>query len=608
MGRSILPKPLPITGSPAVGDFTNRVFALPSNGSSVPSSPEMPTCVAITQSPSMGTVNIVNVTSSGSMIGMNGSSAVSKPYRKILPAPTRDSTPVLLRRANEIMSRKTSTHPSTSPPHLQASSAAVCNPPNTSSASPTKPSSAADTLSTQTLPPSVPCEPPESATITNESSSSAASVCDGPTSQTVSSKSSPKLTSNSESTSASPLTTPEFSQSSSSCLSESNEGKSESSPATKQPSVTGSLPNVQHQMAIISPASPPPLLLLMPQSTATNNVTALNQLGGPNLSYLPTSTPLYANGSIHISTAVPPPSPSTSVTDSTNRDPHSHSPPGDTAYTAPAQQMDVRGTRQTELSTISMNAAAKPPCVPAVAPPPSSSQRGFTSPPKGMVTNSTLLATCGTLHSPNKETHSRSFVNVEEFLIPVSNTRKPHALEQGLPRAQKADIPPPPPLLQLKPKASCGNVPLVTQEQLTCQMSQVTPPVGVQPLPTFSWPSSDPQTQTTPPNTVGFLVDQRPIPETSPATNTNGNVAFHALQRFDPNTFLAQPSQIFTSPFYSNGSNTGALYPIVTHLPPFSTFCPLGHHSTPTYQQAGTSMHSSEASYDTSSPKRPRLE
>ena len=545
MGRSILPKPLPITDSPthqAAGDPTNRVF-------SVPPSPEMPMCA---QSPTMASV-----------IGTNSSSAVSKPYRKILPAPTRDSTPILLRRASEIMNRKTSTVLSNSPTHLQATSAAVCN------ASPMKRSSAVGIVSTQTPQSSAPCEPPEPA---NESSNSETSVCNRATEQTVSSSSSPKLTLSSESTSVSPFTTPEFSQSSSSCLSESNEGKSKSSPSVKQPLGTAELSSVQPQATIVSSASPPPLLLFVPQSTATNSVTALNQLGGPNLSYIPAAKPLYTNGNVHVSTSVPQPSgsktsPSINVMDGTDCDPHSQS---------------KSGPAVTPLVTYSI-------------------QQRHTSPPKAMETNTAPLATCGTFHSPNKETHSRSFVNVEDFLIPVSESPKPQTLGQGLPRVRKADIRSPPPLLQLKPKASCGNVPLLTQEQLAYQMSQVNPLVGVQPLPSLSWRSIDQQSHSrNTPNTVGSPVDQRPV---SPATN--GNVA---SQRFDPNTVLAQTSQIFTTPFYSNGANTGTLYPIVTHLPPFSSFYPLRHHSTLTYQQAGTSVHSCEGCHDTSPPKRPRLE
>ena len=57
--------------------------------------------------------------------------------------------------------------------------------------------------------------------------------------------------------------------------------------------------------------------------------------------------------------------------------------------------------------------------------------------------NSTQLTTHGTLRSSDKEIYNRSFLNVENFLRPLSKARKSETLlGQGVP--QKDGIPPPP--------------------------------------------------------------------------------------------------------------------------------------------------------------------
>lgn len=196
--------------------------------------------------------------------------------------------------------------------------------------------------------------------------------------------------------------------------------------------------------------------------------------------------------------------------------------------------------------------------------------------------NTTQLATHGTLRSPNNEIHNRSFLNVENFLRPINKPKNSEtAPGQGLP--QKNGIPPPPPPLRSSQMGA---------QALSPSSSDLPLPQGL-------------------PN-MGTFANQRPIPATFEGNGSilpqpNGNGGFSPTQRFDPNTFLAHPSQMFSSPFHPNVTSPGAPYLLAPNLSPLSSFCSGQHGIQLSYQQVSGTAHSSVKD-DTSPPKRPRLE
>lgn len=194
--------------------------------------------------------------------------------------------------------------------------------------------------------------------------------------------------------------------------------------------------------------------------------------------------------------------------------------------------------------------------------------------------NSTQLTTHGTLRSSDKEIYNRSFLNVENFLRPLSKARKSETLPgQDVP--QKDGIPPPP---------------------LQSYQTDTQAP---------SRPSHNQQSPQGLPN-MGIFVNQKPIPTTFEGNGTkspqlNGNGVFSPTQRFDPNTFLAHPSQMFSSTFYPNVMSPGTSYPLAPNLSPFSSFRSGQHRIQVGHQQASSTVHSS-VNDETSPPKRLRLE
>ena len=564
-GRAILPKPLSTTRSSptallASNDLTDRVLALPSNGSTLAPNPEVPICV--TRLPSTGAMNVSSQNGNVSSVvptssASHGASSQPKPYRKILPAPTKDTIPILLNRACEIMNRKAPNFLASTPTYDPSSSLATCKPLNAVGTFPTESSTGIQPTLRQSL---------EPATITSEPSSIASTVLDvtcsttTPCTQPTSTDTSPKQTK----TSISQLTTPEFSQSTNSCPSDGSKGESNAS-ASKRPPVAATPPTVS--------SSPPPLLLLLPQNVATTNngVVPPNQ---PTLTYVPAKLNGSGGGGVS-STAKPatnmPSTSSTQILDNTNRFPgvqtvnsgtsQEHCTPSDTIHAT--EEKDKIGN--TMANGVSFDTAAV-----SLA----CTQQAHKLP------DTTQLATHGTLRSPNNEIHNRSFLNVENFLKPINKAKKSETpLGQGLP--QKDGIPPPPPL----------------------RSSQI----GTQAL---SQSSSDQPSPQGLPN-MGTFVNQRPIPGTFEGNGSippqpNGNGAFSPTQRFDPNTFLAHPSQMFSSPFHPVTS-PGAPYLLAANLSPLSSFCSGQHSIQVSCQQVSGTAHSS-VNDDTSPPKRPRLE
>ena len=565
-GRAILPKPLSVTRSSptallASNDLTNRVLTLPSSGSTLAPSPEVPICVAVTQSSSVGGMNISVSSQNGSMVSAvptpaalisNGSSSQPKPYRKILPA----TMPALLNRACEIMNRKASSLLPPSSTNDQPSSVPTCKPPNTGGTLPTEPSSTGVQLML--------CQSLESPTIASEPSSSVVSTildvtCSTATSctQPTSIDGPPKQT---ETSSISPLTTPEFSQTTNSCLSE---GKSSAS-ASKYPAVAATPPNVS--------SGPPPLLQLLPQNVATTDgdVIPPNQ---PTLTYAPAKP--NGSGGVDVSpTAKPAPNmPMTrpaQMMGSKNHFSSAQTVNGGTSQEPCTPSERIYATEEDKTGNTMANGVSLDAPVVSLG----------CSQPVHKLANSTQLATHGTLQSSNKEIHNRSFLNVENFLRPLSKARKSETLPgQGLP--QKDGILPPP-----------------------LQSSQM----GAQAL---SQPSHNQQSPQGLPN-MGTFANQKPIPTTFEGNGTkspqlNGNGVFSSTQRFDPNTFLAHPSQMFSSPFHPNMTSTGTPCPLAPNLPPLSSFRSGQHSIQVGYQQASGIVHSS-VNDDTSPPKRLRLE